>query len=661
MSSTVFGVSVGLGLLAVVAAATLFVQWRRAAIQLSRYRDRSELLDLVLDVTPTTFTLRDVAGRFLYVNKAYADLIQSLGVDPAGLLGHSLDELMEVTGQGTLIEDVIGEVATTGKGVLAREFTSARIADDRTFLLSVVPVGDDHGGVTSVVTMNTEITYLKQVESALRDSEALLRLLIDSLPVTVTYRDESRRFQIVNEAMAKRYALSAQDLIGRTVTEITDHEDPELVPRYEAVLEGQTQAFEIDIENAEGRREDHEIHFVPHFDDNGEVVGFFSLGIDITGRLQLEQQLRHGQKMEAVGQMTGGVAHDFNNLLSVVLGNAELLAGQGSEADPRVNEIMKAAHRGAELTKQLLTFSRKQPLQPQPIDLAELASSMSTLLTSTVGKTIDVQLELAADLWPCRADPGQLENALLNLALNARDAMPAGGRLTITGSNRTVGDSTDGPLQPGDFVELSVDDDGTGMSPETRDRAFEPFFTTKEFGRGSGMGLAMVYGFASQSHGEVTIASKPDGGTTVSLLLPRSLVAPAPRGAHDGSEAASSPGHGKTVLVIEDSPEVRSLVLMILADRGYTVLEAADAKAARQILDSSDDLDVVLSDVVLPGGESGPRLARSITATRPELKFVFMSGYADMDGGLQASDGDLLQKPFDQEQLARAIHDALAR
>ena len=378
-----------------------------------------------------------------------------------------------------------------------------------------------------------------------------------------------------------------------------------------------------------------------------------------------EDALRQAQKMEAVGQLTGGGAHDFNNLLAVVMGNAELRAEREEGDNQHLQAIVRAAARGAELTQRLLAFSRQQTLESKPFDMAELVSGVSDMLARTLGAPIDLKTVTAPDLKPALADSGQVENALLNLAINARDAMPEGGKLTIECMNVRLEDEyirRTPEVVAGDYVLMAVSDTGMGIPEETLQHVFEPFFTTKDVGQGTGLGLSMVYGFAKQSGGHVAIYSEVGKGTTVRLYLPQAETDQADIASSLGAEVCG--GKGETVLVIEDDEEVRKFAVEALEILGYRTLDAGDAGAARDLLaePSGGAVDLVLSDVVLPGGVSGPAFAAEIGEQHPSLKFIFMSGYpaeaASRKGLLKKTD-ILLGKPFRPRQLAEAIHRAL--
>lgn len=398
--------------------------------------------------------------------------------------------------------------------------------------------------------------------------------------------------------------------------------------------------------------------------DNGFVLTI----TDLTKRAQSEAVLRESQKMQAIGQLTGGIAHDFNNLLTVILGNLELarikLDPQNAVA-PNIERSLWAAQRGGTLTSQLLAFARKQPLAPAQIDLSAHLPELVPLLRRTLGEHIDVRFVDSAGLWPAMADPAQLESAVLNLALNARDAMPGGGRLTIELANKVLDEPyarAHSEVTPGDYVMVGVSDTGHGMTPDVVARVFEPFFTTKTEGRGTGLGLAMVFGFIKQSGGHVKIYSEPGEGTSVKMYLPRAVGAAKPGGQRI-SVPADLPRGSATVLVVEDEAGVREIAVAILRSLGYRVLEAPDGDEGLLVFGAhAAEIDMLLTDVVLPGKVRGRELAERVTAMRPEVRVLFMSGYTEnsivhhgrLDDGVH-----LLGKPFKRDQLARKVAEVL--
>jgi PAS domain S-box-containing protein len=404
------------------------------------------------------------------------------------------------------------------------------------------------------------------------------------------------------------------------------------------------------------------------FIDRGQRTAL-SILRDITHRKAAEAQLRQAQKMEAVGQLTGGVAHDFNNLLTVIVANLDILGDTVNE-DPELRAVLNAAlggaMRGAELTRRLLAFARKQPLEPQVIDLNERLPALSTMLTRTLGEQIRVEVKLAAGLWRTRADPSQVEDALLNLAINARDAMPAGGALTIESSNAQL-DATYTALNPevvpGDYVQLTVTDTGVGMTPEVIERALEPFFTTKEQGQGTGLGLSMIYGFAKQSGGHLKIYSEVGVGTTVNLYLPRASSAELPTNAPTAGAAPIPVGH-ESILLVEDNPDVRAAAVRQLIDLGYRVRVAANGPSALAVLDSGEVFDLLFTDIVMPERMSGYDLAHAAGQRQPGIKILFTTGYSEaptVSGAKPAKDALMLRKPYRKRELAETVRAALDR
>ncbi len=390
------------------------------------------------------------------------------------------------------------------------------------------------------------------------------------------------------------------------------------------------------------------------------------LSKEMMARKHIQEELRHSQKMEAIGQLTGGVAHDFNNLLAVIIGNVDLLEQTLEPDSPQrayTQEATAAANRGAALTERLLAFARKQALDPRPIAVNELLKSMTALLQRTLGETIELRFELSADVATCMADRAQLENAILNLVINARDAMHNGGLITITTSNVNLGAldvSEFFETVAGDYVSISVRDTGAGMNDRVRARVFEPFFTTKEVGAGSGLGLSMVYGFIKQSGGQVSIKSGEGIGTEVRLYLPRTKFSPDPI---DGIDIDSAPiGRRESVLVVEDDDALRKVIVSFLEEHNYQVVSAAHGAAALVILERSGPFDLLLSDVILPGEFSGQELAKEIARRQPSIKILLMSGYASDAFAEESGPPDhanLLQKPFGMGALARKLRSVL--
>jgi len=406
--------------------------------------------------------------------------------------------------------------------------------------------------------------------------------------------------------------------------------------------------------------------------ENGEVIGFAKVTRDLTERreaqLELErsqQALFQSQKMEAVGQLTGGLAHDFNNLLTGITGSLDLMKSRLAQG--RINDLERyitaaqgAASRAATLTHRLLAFARRQTLEPKPVNANKLISGMEELVRRTVGPEVQIETVLAAGLWTCFCDPNQLENAILNLCINGRDAMPAGGRITIETANTWVDETTgaEREMAPGQYVAICVTDTGEGMTPEVTSRAFDPFFTTKPAGKGTGLGLSMIYGFARQSNGQARIYSEVGEGTTVKIYLPRHMGKAAGEEDQEAKVPLPRAEAGETVLVVDDEPTVRMLIGDTLNELGYTGIEAADAASGLKVLESDAKIDLLITDVGLPGGMNGKDMAERARAKRPDLKVLFITGYAQnaaISNGKLDPGMHVLSKPFAMEKLASRI------
>jgi two-component system cell cycle sensor histidine kinase/response regulator CckA len=404
------------------------------------------------------------------------------------------------------------------------------------------------------------------------------------------------------------------------------------------------------------------------YDGQRRPARLLGVCMDVHHEKLLEQQFHSAQKMEAIGQLAGGIAHDFNNMLTAVLGNANLLLDDLDSASPfraDVEEIVKAAERAAALTRQLLAFGRKQVMQPVSVDLNTSVRDLMQILRRVIGEHIELSTVAASELWPVRADPTQIEQVIMNLVVNARDAMPTGGRMSIETANVELDElyaSDHISVRPGRYVRLTVSDTGTGIDEATKRRLFEPFFTTKERGKGTGLGLATVYGIVKQSGGYIWVYSELGHGTTFKVYLP--VGEEAPQVAHPVEPPARLPGGSETILLVEDEPSVRQLARVLLERAGYRVIPAANAQEAVERFESTEaEIDLVITDVVMPGA-SGPALLRYLWERRPSLKVVFMSGYAD-DAvptlGRLDKDAVFLQKPFTGERLINKVLEALGR
>jgi two-component system cell cycle sensor histidine kinase/response regulator CckA len=497
--------------------------------------------------------------------------------------------------------------------------------------------------------------------SKVRDKK--FRLLFEDNPQPMWFFDlETQEFLEANEAAASLHGYTPDEFHGMNLADILgEHNAARFaadlsmpgVPATRMWRHRTKSGRPIDVESA-----------VYEMEHDGRKAGLAVL-IDVTGRRQLEEQLRQAQKMEAIGMLAGGVAHDFNNLLTIITGYSQLMLNNLDPGDPNrhsVEQVMKAGERAAALTRQLLAFSRRQVLQPKVLDLNNLVKSLSSMLQRLIGEDIDLRLVLGADLGRVSADPGQLEQVLMNLVVNARDAMPKGGTLTIETSNVDLGESYAErhlTVKPGAHVLLGVSDTGHGMDEATRARLFEPFFTTKTADKGTGLGLSTVFGIVKQSGGSVEVYSEPQRGTSVKVYLPR-IDQPA---AIDAEELKKKIAPGtETILLVEDDEMVRNLVRETLAREGYQVIDAADAGEARRLAEShKGTIQLLITDVVMPK-VSGRELAEQITRRRPETKVLYMSGYtgnAIVNNGLLEKEVAFLPKPFTPGVLTQKVRDVL--
>jgi PAS domain S-box-containing protein len=504
----------------------------------------------------------------------------------------------------------------------------------------------------------------KRGEERMRESEARLRLLVEQLPAVLWTVDSNLRFTSALGAGLARLGLKPDQIVGMPLLEYFETSDQTFLPiaAHRRAVSGEPVTFHVEWKDGS-----YACHVEPLRGSGGEIVGAICMALDVTDRKQLEEQFRQAQKMEAVGRLAGGIAHDFNNLLMVIQGYADLLTDRlppGQVLRRNAEQIQMAAQRATSLTQQLLAFSRKQMLAPKVLNIQAVVSDMEKILRRLIGEDIELETSWEKDLWLVKADRSQIEQVIMNLAVNARDAMPHGGRLTIETANVELDSSfasTPSVLAPGKYAMLAVTDNGCGMDAKTQAHVFEPFFTTKEKGRGTGLGLATVYGIVKQSGGYVWVYSEPAHGTTFKIYLPR-IEEETPAGDSDRIDSRSLPRGTEMVLLVEDEKGVRELAREYLEMSGYAVIEAEDGHTALELAAMhAGPIHLVLTDVVMPG-ISGRELAERIVNIRPGIKVLYMSGYTDqaiVHHGILGSEGVLLQKPFTLATLAAKLREVL--
>jgi len=682
---------------------------RRSEESLKAQRDTEERLQLALAATDAVGTWDWDIGEDRFI--ADAHFAQLHGIDPA--LANQLpisDYLQGVHPEDrALIARSIKHCITHGTEY-AEEYRLLKADGELRWVFARGRCyKDHHGRPVRFLGAALDLTERKHAEQALRQSQTELQLIINAMPILISYVDHEERFRLNNAAYLDWYGLTPQELYGRTIREVIGEEAYFLRAPYIAeALAGRPCSFSLYTPHRDGSSRHALMNYLPRHGADGSVNGFYIFVIDESERKKTEEALRnlnetleervsarteqlaqanqrlqnemfereraedalrHAQKMEAVGQLTGGIAHDFNNMLTGIIGSLDLM--QRYIADGRADEIgrfteaaVSSANRAAALTHRLLAFSRRQSLDRKTLNVNELIHSLEDLIRRTKGDPIELTLRLADDVWPISTDVSQLENALLNLVINARDAMPDGGELLIETANVYL-DGNDittlEPVKAGDYLMLAVSDNGTGMTPSVRAKAFDPFFTTKPIGQGTGLGLSMIYGFAQQSGGHVSLDSLPNQGTCVRLYLPRLNLLEPERPVVETLSAAPTATCGETVVVVEDDPAVRMLVLDLLKELGYLAHEAADASAALPLLESELRVDLLVTDVGLPG-MNGRQLAEIARQHRPGLKVLFMTGYAQKAAERQGflEDGmDMVAKPFSIEVLANKIREMI--
>jgi PAS domain S-box-containing protein len=650
--------------------------------------DRERLLQLLKQMPGFVGVLTGPEHVYQYVNDAYVAIS-----GPRDFIGHPVREVFpDLAGQPFYA--LLDQVYASGQPFMARAAPIRLSGDSEDRFIDFVyePIRNREGHVTGIFVGGYDVTESQRAAAALRVSGEKLRQLNADLERKVIERTQAQglTWKVTPDLMgalnAQGYFVTSnpawQTVLGWTEEEVAQTPIWELL--HPEDVESTRAGFQLTQQGQPAVRfpnryrcKDGSYRWISWVGvpEDGMV---YCTGRDITQVRAAEEELQKAQealrqshKMEAVGQLTGGLAHDFNNLLAGIGGSIEVIRalvnrGRIDELDRYITAALKSTRRAAALTQRLLAFSRRQTLDPKPLDMNRLITGIEELIRGTVGPDVSLEVLGVPDLWLTKVDPSQLENALLNLCINGRDAMaPEGGRLSVATANQALDEraARDEGLSPGQYVRLSVTDTGSGMSPEVIERAFDPFFTTKPLGEGTGLGLSMVYGFAQQSGGQVRIRSEVGKGTTMAIYLPRHLGSLEHPQAHL-SPAAADLGQGETVLVVDDEHTIQMLIRDVLVENGYVPLEAADGPAALRFLQSDTRIDLLITDVGLPGGMNGRQVADAARVRRPDLKVLFITGYAEsaVMGHTHLEPGmEVLTKPFELEVLARRVRNLLTR
>ena len=618
----------------------------------------------VVENLPNMIFVKDAKDlKFVRVNKASEDL---LGRSREVLIGKGDYDLFRKE-EADFFTKKDRQVLESGRLLdISEEPIETKNQGLRILHTKKIPICDDKGEPQYLLGISEDITDRKQAEEALRANERLMNNILENIPSYVFATDRQHRYILLSDDLARFYGKPKEEILGKTHHSVFPENVADAIQaaNEQIMTSGISQQLEEVVESpVSGVPRILSTNKSPLRDEKGQIYGISGIATDITEHKRLEAQFRQAQKMDAVGRLAGGVAHDFNNLLTIINGYSALLIDRLSQEDPRHDmavETLKAGERAGELTKQLLAFSRKQVLMPQPLNFNDSLRLISLMLNRLLGEQVTLTMDLAPDLWSINGDKGQLNQVTMNLAINARDAMPTGGTLTITTRNLSVTPESPDRYQmmpQGDYVHVSVHDTGHGMSPETLSHLFEPFFTTKEVGQGTGLGLATVYGIVKQSQGYIFTDSALDQGTTFHLYYPRVIAPPAvaeipPVHRRKGSES---------LLVIEDQDSVRALIVQALKQDGYRVIEAASGEEAlRKASSLAEPVQALITDVIMPH-MSGLVLAKRLRMIWPNIRVLFISGYVDprQSTFLDEPNAAFIQKPFLPDDLARSLRDLL--
>ena len=630
--------------------------------------------NLLFDNSPISTAIYSSEGYFLRANKAHDELwgvpFQQLLAEYNSELEEDFNiledpQLLEIVGSEKLEAIFAGERLVLEPVTYRASEYNSRTGRDNYVMTSFFPLHNENGDVERVVQMHVDLTERAATEKKLREREALYQAVIDSTNdgFAVLLPDET--VVDANEEYVRIVGHTDLSEIKGRISRQWVSDDMGIEEREELIKTGgKKHGIRIDYKHPDGSIVPAEVSGAMVETESGPQI--VVLARDISERLESEEKLRQVQKMDAIGKLTGGVAHDFNNLLAVVFGNAELALGNEiaeREVGTYLNAILVAAERGADLTHRLLAFSRQTPLAPKVINIDDALDNANALLQRIIGEDIDLLLIKAEAVPSCEVDPGELESVIINLANNAREAMPKGGKLIIETHHRICDQDSPmvsaGELAAGDYVVVSMTDSGIGIEPDILDKVTEPFFTTKNIAEGAGLGLSMAYGFAKQSNGHLTIYSEPGEGTAINIYLPAHI--------QDAQELAtdiiSQVPHGdEKILLVEDDPALNALACHMLEVLEYRVETAGDARAAIELYHRHGDFDMLVTDIMLPGGLNGHELAEQLLSVNPQLKIMFMSGYTEntvLHHGRLDEGVVLLQKPFRILDLGLTVRQVL--
>jgi PAS domain S-box-containing protein len=638
----------------------LYALRRESASEQQRHSERERLFSAVVESANDAIITQALDGTITGWNRAAERLFGYTAVEALG-------EHIDLIAPPERLAELLDILERVGRGeTIAHHETTRKTRDGKLVIvsLSISPLHSISGEIIGASKIARDITESRRTQAALTQEIEERQRIFETSQDLILVTDTKGTFVQVSPSSMAILGIRPEEMIGQSATEFIHPDD--LESTRQEMRSARRGYLMRNFETRYVHKDGHAVNLSWMGSWSEPVRRHFFVGRDLTDKQAAEAQLRQAQKMDAVGQLTGGVAHDFNNILTVITGTIGILSDAVAN-DPQMSAIAKmiddAAERGASLTKHLLAFARRQPLQPREVDVNTLVVETIKLLRPTLGEQIQINPQLAQDAWPGLVDPNQLTTAILNLSLNARDAMPSGGKLVIETSNVYLDEgyaAMNRDVSVGNYIMVAVSDTGTGISPENLERVFDPFFTTKEVGKGTGLGLSMVFGFVKQSNGHIKIYSEVGHGTTVKIYLPRATGLSDT--AVESLASMSIEGGNETILVVEDDALVRRYVITQIQSLGYKTLEASRASEALEIIDGAEPIDLLFTDVIMPGAMNGRHLVDTAVVRRPGLKTLFTSGYTEnaivhhgrLDTGVL-----LLAKPYRKSDLARMIRLAI--